>query len=354
MRVAEAIEMDAQTERELRTLAKGRRVEARVQQRASVILLAAEGWQNKDIADAVKLDRRQVALWRRRFIEGGLQALLQDAPRSGRTPSVTLAVESLILSRTLHEQPAAATHWSSRTLASHLGLSATTIRRVWERNGIKPHMQDSFKVSRDPSRFEDRLVDVVGLYMNPRGQALVLSYDEKSQIHTLNRIQPARAGTMTHDHKRNDMATLFAALNTLYGAVISMRQDRHRHEEWLEFLRLIDRKMPQHLQLHLIVDDYATHKHPEVQAWLARHPRWVMHLAPDNTSWLNVVKRFFRGIAEHRISRDSFTSVAELQQAMAQYIERHHKNPKPFIWTASVSDRSYVTGARAGPVRTLR
>ena len=354
MRVAEAIETDAQTARELRALSKGRRVEARVKQRASIILLAAQGWQNKEIADEVKLDRRQVALWRRRFIDGGLQALLQDAPRSGRTPSVSLAVESLILNRTLHEQPAGATHWSSRALALHLGLSATTIRRVWQRNGIKPHLQDTSEVSRDPSRFEDKLIDVVGLYMKPRGHALVLSYDEKSQSRTLSRTSSARAGNMTQDHKRNGMTTLFASLNTLYGAVTSMRQDRHRHEEWLEFLRLIDRKTPQHLQLHLIVDADATHRHAKVQAWLARHPRLVLHSTPDNVSWLNVVKRFFRGIAEHRISRDSFTSVAELQQAMAQYIGHRSKNPKPFVWTASASGMARFTRAKAVPERVGR
>lgn len=353
MRVAEAIELDAQTEQGLRTLSKGRRVEARVQQRASVILLAAQGWQNKDIADEVKLDRRQVALWRRRFIEGGLQALLQDASRPGRTPSVTPEVESHILSTTLHKQRAATTRWSTRSLAAHLGLSATTIRRVWQRNGIKPHLQDT-QVLRAPPRFEDELVDVVGLYMNPREHALVLSCGEKSQIQALNRIEPGRAGTMTHDHKRNGTTTLFAALNTLDGTVISMCQDRYRHEEWLRFLRLIDRKTPKHLKLHLIVDNDATSNDSEVQAWLAEHPRVVMHPTPANTSWLNMVKRFLRDIFEHRIRRDSFTSVAELQQAIAQYIEHHHKRPKSFIWTASASDIAKVSRAKAALARIGR
>jgi len=360
MRVAEAIELDVQTERALRTLSKGRRVEARVQQRASVILLAAQGRQNKDIATEVRLDRRQVALWRRRFMDGGIEALLQDASRSGRTPSVTAQVESHILNTTLHGKPAVATHWSTRTLASHLGLSATTIRRVWQRNGIKPHLQDTFKVSRD-ARFEDKLIDVVGLYMNPPEHALVLSCDEKSQIQALNRTQPGlpmkpgRAGTMTHDYKRNGTTTLFAALNTLDGTVISMCQDRHRHEEWLKFLNLINRKTPKHLQLHLIVDNYATHKHPEVQAWLAKHPRFVMHFTPTSASWLNMVERFFRDISENRIKQGSFTSVAELEHAIAQYIEHHNKNPKPFIWTASASDiLAKVTRAKAALARVGR
>lgn len=353
MRVADKIELDTSTERELRTLSKGRRVQARAQQRANVILLAARGWQNKDIATEVKLDRRQVALWRRRFIEGGVAALMQDAARSGRTPSVTPEVESRIVTTTLHDKPPAATHWSTRTLGAHLGLSATTIRRVWHRFGLKPHLQDTFKLSRDP-RFEDKLVDVVGLYLNPPEHALVLSCDEKSQIQALNRTQPGlpmkpgRAGTMTHDYKRNGTTTLFAALNTLDGTVISMCQERHRHEEWLKFLRLIDRKTPRHLQLHLIVDNYATHKHPDVQVWLAKHPRFVMHFTPTSASWLNMVERFFRDISESRLKRDSFTSVDDLEQAIAQYIEHHNKNPKPFIWTASADDiLAKVTRAKA-------
>jgi transposase len=353
MRVAERIELDASTDRELRILAKRRRVQARVQQRARVILLAAEGWRNKDIAVQVELDRRQVALWRRRFIEGGIQALLQDASRPGRTPSVTPELEARIVNTTLHETPLAATHWSTRTLAAHLGLSATTIRRVWARNGLKPHLRETFKLSRDP-RFVDKLHDIVGLYLNPPEHALVFSCDEKSQIQALDRTQPGlslkpgRAGTMTHDYKRNGTTTLFAALNVLDGTVISMCQPQHRHEEWLQFLRLIERKTPKRLTVHLIVDNYATHKHPEVQRWLAKQPRFVMHFTPTSASWLNMVERFFRDISERRIKRDSFASVAELQRAIAQYIAHHNRNPKPFVWTASANDiLAKVTRAKA-------
>jgi len=360
MRVADKIELDAQVERELRILSKRRRVQARVQQRASIVLLAAKGWQNKEIAVEVKLDRRQVALWRRRFSEGGVEALLQDAPRSGRTPSVTPEVESRIVKTTLNDRPPAATHWSTRTLGEHLGLSATTIRRVWARNGVKPHLQRTFKLSRDP-RFVDKLFDVVGLYLEPPDKAIVLSCDEKSQIQALNRTQPGlpmkrgRAGTMTHDYKRNGTTTLFAALNTLDGTVISMCQERHRHDEWLKFLRLIDRKTAKQLTLHLIVDNYATHKHPDVQAWLTRHPRFVMHFTPTSASWLNMVERFFRDISENRIRRDSFTSVNELEQAIAQYIEHHNHNPKPFIWTARADDiLAKVTRAKAALARVGR
>jgi transposase len=343
MRVAEAINLDAQTERELCILSKRRRIEARLRQRAQVILLAAQGLQNKDIAVEVGLDRRQVALWRSRFLQGGIDALRQDAPRSGRAPTITDEVESRIVHATLNSKPTAATHWSTRTLAEHLGLSATTIRRVWRRNGLKPHLSRTFKLSRDP-RFEDKLVDVVGLYLNPPEHALVLSCDEKSQIQALNRTQPGlpmkrgRAGTFTHDYKRHGTTTLFAALNTLDGSVISMCQPRHRHEEWLKFLRLIDRKTPKQLTLHLIVDNYGTHTHPDVQAWLAKHPRFVMHFTPTGASWLNMVERFFRDLSENRIKRDSFTSVAELELAIDLYIAAHNAEPKPFIWTADAKD----------------
>jgi transposase len=266
-------------------------------------------------------------------------------------------MESRIVQATLHDTPVNATHWSTRTLAAHLGTGATTVRRrVWQSNGLKPHLSRSFKLSRDP-RFEDKLLDVVGLYMNPPEHALVLSCDEKSQIQALNRTQPGlpmkrgRAGTVTHDYKRHGTTTLFAALNTLDGSVISMCQPRHRHGEWLKFLRLIDRRTPKHLSLHLIVDNYATHSHPEVQKWLARHPRFVMHFTPTSASWLNMVERFFRDITDKRIRRDSFTSVAELELAINLYVAHHNIDPKPFIWTARATDiLAKVTRAKAALV----
>ena len=361
MRVAAEIKLDSAVQRELQALARRRSVQARVQQRARIIVLAAQGWQNKEIAAEVGLDRRQVALWRQRFIDGGVAALMQDAPRSGRTPSVTTpAMESRIVATTLHDTPIAATHWSTRTLAAQLGVGPTTIRRVWKRNGLKPHQQATFKLSRDP-RFEDKLVDVVGLYLKPPEHALVLSCDEKSQIQALNRTQPGlpmkagRAGTVTHDYKRHGTTTLFAALNTLDGTVISMCQPQHRHEEWLKFLRLIQRRTPKHLQLHLIVDNYGTHTHPDVQAWLAKHPRFVMHFTPTSASWLNMVERFFRDISENRIKRDSFTSVAELELAIDLYVVHHNAHPKPFIWTASATDiLAKVTRAKAALARSSK
>ena len=353
MRVAKKIELDEPTEQELRLLSRRRTVEARLQQRALVVLLAAQGLQNKQIAVEAGLDRRQVALWRQRFVDGGIDALRKDAPRSGRPATVTADMESCIVQTTLHSKPVDATHWSTRTLAKHLGTGATTIRRVWHANGLKPHLSRTFKLSRDP-RFEDKLVDVVGLYMNPPEQALVLSCDEKSQIQALNRTQPGlpmkrgRAGTVTHDYKRHGTTTLFAALNTLDGSVISMCQPRHRHSEWLKFLRLIDRRTPKHLSLHLIADNYGTHSHPKVQKWLASHPRFFMHFTPTSASWLNMVERFFRDITDKRIRRDSFTSVAELKLAIDLYVAHHNIDPKPFIWTARASDiLAKVTRAKA-------
>lgn len=354
MRIAEAVELDPKTTSELLTLSKGRRVEARVQQRASVILLASQGWQNKDIAREVKLDRRQVALWRRRFNERGLPALLQDAARSGRTPSVTPEVEAHILNTTLHEPPAAAAHWSTRTLALHLGLSATTIGRVWRRNGVQPHLNGTRHVPVEPppsSRFHDALFDVVGLYMNPREQVLVLSCASKGSAQTFDRTQARRAAASGSKPTREGMTSLLAALTKLEGTVISVCEDRHGHEEWLKFLRLIDRKTPQHLELHLIVENQATHKRSKVQAWLARHPRLVVHSNPTNAPWSSTVRRFFREFGEHGIASDSFCSASALQLAIAQYIEQQDQEPGPFHWTVSAPDTAQLSRTRAALAR---
>ena len=343
MRVAKTIELDEHTERELQVLSKRRRVEARLQQRALVVLLAAKGLQNRDIAVEVGLDRRQVALWRQRFLDGGVDALRKDAPRSGRPATVTADVESRIVHATLHDKPANATHWSTRTLAEHLGLGATTIRRVWRSNGLKPHLSRTFKLSRDP-RFEDKLLDVVGLYMNPPEHALVLSCDEKSQIQALDRTQPGlplkpgKCGTMTHDYKRHGTTTLFAALELLEGKIIGTCMKRHRHQEWIRFLKLIDAQTPSELDLHLIVDNYSTHKHPKVRAWLKKHPRFQIHFIPTSSSWLNLIERWFREITQKRIRRGVFRSVPELVAAIMNYIEGHNQDPKPFVWTAKAQD----------------
>lgn len=272
--------------------------------------------------------------------EGGLAAIERDLPRGGRKPKVDAAE---IVRRTTQTLPVAATHWSTRALAKEMGVSDTTVLRVWQAHGLKPHLMRGFKVSRDPD-FVEKLEDIVGLSMSPPEHALVLCCDEKSQVQALDRTQPGlplkkgRAATMTHDYKRNGTTTLFAALNVLDGAVIGQCQQRHTHVEWLKFLKKIDRETPKEKMLHLIADNYATHKHPVVQAWLDKHPRFVMHFTPTSASWLNMVERFFRDITTERLRCGVFTSVPELIGAIDEYIAHHNTQPKPFIWTKSARD----------------
>ena len=360
MRVAKPVQLNAEDDRRLRILSKRKRVEARVQMRARIVLLAADGMSDKDIAGKLDTDRRVAARWRARFLAAGVDGLLQDATRPGRPRTARQAANvEQVVRITLEHTPKGATHWSTRTLAAHLGASASAVARIWRAHGLKPHRVESFKLSNDP-RFIDKLEDIVGLYLDPPEHALVLCCDEKTQIQALDRTQPGlplkrgRAKTMTHDYKRNGVTTLFAALNMLNGQVLSMTDQLHRHQEWLRFLKMIDRQTPKHKELHLIVDNYATgwpratHKHPEVKAWLAKHPRFHMHFTPTSSSWLNMVERFFRDITDKRIRRGVFTSVAELEGAINEYIAVHNAKPKPFIWTAKASDiLAKVTRARA-------
>jgi transposase len=282
----------------------------------------------------------QVGRWRERYAQGGLAAIEHDLPRGGRPPKVDAAE---IVRRTTQTLPTAATQWSTRTLARDMGVSDTTVLRVWRAHGLKPHLVRGFKVSRDP-KFVEKLEDIVGLYMSPPDHALVLCCDEKSQVQALDRTQPGlplkkgRAATLTHDYKRNGTTTLFAALNILDGQVIGQCQQRHTHAEWLKFLKKIDRETPKTKTLHLIADNYATHKHPTVQKWLAKHPRFTMHFTPTSASWLNMVERFFRDITTERLRRGVFTSVPELVTAIDEYIAHHNTNPKPFIWTKTARD----------------
>jgi transposase len=262
-------------------------------------------------------------------------------------------VTAKIIQKTTQEKPVGRTHWSTRSLAKVMGLSPSTIGRVWRRHGLKPHLSRTFKVSRDP-KFLQKLNDIIALYVNPPEHALVFSVDEKSQIQALDRTQPGlplvpgRAGTMTHDYKRNGTTTLFTALNTLDGTVIGTCMPQHRHQEWLKFLRLIDRETPKDKEIHLIADNYATHKHPEVQAWLERHPRFTMHFTPTSASWLNMVERFFRDLTQNRLRRGVFRSVGDLMTAIAEYLVQHNQDPKPYIWTKSASDiLEKVTRAQA-------
>lgn len=343
MRVACAITVTAEERKTLERWARGRSTPVRLMQRARIVLMAAEGRQNRAIAAELGVDPGLVGRWRKRFAQHGLAGIEKDAPRSGRKPTARAAVARRIVETTTQTTPPNATQWSTRTLAEALGTSHMMVHRVWEANHLKPHLTRTFKLSNDPE-FVEKLIDVVGLYLNPPEHALVLCADEKSQIQALDRTQPGlplvpgRCGTMTHDYRRHGTTTLFAALEMAEGRLIGTCMPKHRHTEWLKFLRLIDRETPPDLDLHLIVDNYATHKHPKVKAWLARHARFHMHFIPTASSWLNLVERWFREITDKRIRRGAFTSVRKLVGAIMDYIEMHNANPESFTWTAQVTD----------------
>jgi transposase len=343
MRIATSIILNEADREVLQRWARGRSTPARLVQRAKIILRAAEGTRNDIIAVELRTDRLLVGRWRNRFSKLGLAGIEKDAPRGGRKPTDRDAIAAKIIEWTTQRKPHNATHWSTRVLAKELGTTRAMVDRVWRANGLKPHLSRTFKVSND-RRFEEKLVDVVGLYLNPPEHALVLSVDEKSQIQALDRTQPGlpikngRCGTMTHDYKRNGTTTLFAALSTLDGKVLSKCMRRHRHQEWIKFLKLIDQQTPAALELHLIADNYATHKHPKVQSWLKRHPRFHMHFTPTSSSWLNLVERWFREITDKRIRPGVFRSVPEWVNAINAYIEEHNRDPKPFVWTAKADE----------------
>lgn len=322
---------------------RGRRTPVRLMIRAKIILQAAESRENKVIAELLGVDRRQVGKWRIRFFQKRLSGIEKDAPRGGRKATKRSQLAAKIIEKTTQQKPANATHWSTRTLAEVLGIDKSMVHRVWQANGLKPHLVKTFKVSRD-KKFVEKILDVVGLYLNPPEHALVFCADEKSSVQALDRTQvglplkKGRCGTMTHDYKRNGTTTLFAALELAEGRVIGTCMDRHRHQEWIKFLALIDRETPAKLQIHLIVDNYATHKHPRVKKWLKRHPRFHQHFIPTSSSWLNLVERWFRDITEKQIRRGVFRSVKDLTCAIYDYIKRHNKYPKPFVWTAKAED----------------
>ena len=340
MRVAPEILLADDERMVLMNLVRSRLTSVRLEQRAGIVLLAADGFQNRDIALMLSIGRVQVSRWRNRYAQLRLAGIERDLPRGA--PPKTVDVARLV-ELTTQSKPEAATHWSTRTMAEQLGVSAASVSRHWRAHGLKPHLVRGFKVSRDP-KFVEKLEDIVGLYLSPPEHALVLCCDEKSQVQALDRTQPGlpmkkgRAATMTHDYKRNGTTTLFAALNVLDGQVISQCQERHRHIEWLKFLRQIDRETPKDKALHLIADNYATHKHPKVQEWLEKHPRFTMHFTPTSASWLNMVERFFRDISESRLRRGVFTSVSELVTAIDEYVAHHNVDPKPFVWTKSARD----------------
>src|SRR5262245_36892089 len=287
MRVAPPVVLTEEQKRTLHQWARGRSLPARQVERARVVLLAAAGKQDLEIASAVGISNQKAARWRKRFLQLGLAGLEKDAPRPGRTPAISPAKVQEVIRKTTQEKPASATHWSTRTMAAAAGLSEKSVRRIWRSHGLKPHLSETFKVSNDP-QFAEKLEDIVGLYLNPPEHAIVLCADEKSQIQALDRTQPSlpmkkgRAETMTHDYKRHGTTTLFAALNTLDGRVLSQCRERHTHADWIAFLRLIDRKTPQEKQLHIIADNYSAHKHPKVKRWLRLHKRFHLHYTPTS------------------------------------------------------------------------
>ena len=320
-------------------------------QRARVLLLAADGVANTQIAEQIGVSPTTVQAWRQRFGEEGLTVFAGVRPGRGRKPSISSEKVAEIVRATLQDTPRAETHWSCRTMAKAQGVSPATVQRIWSARGLKPHRLETFKLSND-KRFEEKLVDVVGLYLNPPEKAVVLCMDEKSQIQALDRTQPSlpmkkgRAGTMTHDYKRNGTTTLFAALDVLSGAVIGQCLPRHRHEEFLKFLRTIDRQVPKGLAIHLILDNYSTHKHENVGNWLARHPRFHLHFTPTSSSWLNLVERWFGKLTDKTIRRGVFRSVPELIGAIENYLQANNDKPSPFVWTAD----SILATARRGRV----
>jgi len=360
MRIALAVILSEEQREQLVRLSRGRRTAVRVVERAKIILLCAEGKQNREIAALLGTTRRTVGIWRRRFIQNGVAGIEKDAPRPGRQKSIAIEIVEQVVRKTTQEKPAKGTHWSTRSLAQATGLSASTIRRIWKRYGLKPHLVRTFKLSQDP-QFVEKLEDVIGLYLNPPEHALVLSVDEKSQIQALDRTQPGlplkkgRCGTMTHDYKRHGTTTLFAALNTLDGTVIGTCMPKHRHQEWIQFLKLLDRETPKDKHIHLIADNYATHKHPEVQTWMAQHPRFTVHFTPTSSSWLNMVERFFRDLTQKQLRRGVFRSVEDLIASINAYLDQHNADPKPFVWTKSASDiLQKVTRARQALIKDTR
>ncbi len=309
--------------------------------RCRIVLGASEGEADSAISRRLAVNRNTVILWRKRFVECGLDGLWEVAPGRGRKPLYEMDKITAIVEATLQTKPAGMTHWSCRTLAEQQGVSKSTVHNIWRAHNLQPHRTETFKLSRDP-KFLEKMTDVVGLYLNPPQQAIVLCVDEKSQIQALDRTQPGlpvkkgRCGTMTHDYKRNGTTTLFAALETLQGKVVGECHQRHRHQEFLKFLRRLDTEFPGDVPLHLVMDNYGTHKHEKVMAWLKRHPRFVSHFVPTSSSWMNLVERWFGHLDNKAIKRGVFRSVADLQASIAAFLRAWNESPKPFVWTATV------------------
>lgn len=326
---------------------KSRKTSVRLFERSKIVLFAAEDMPNYKIAEMLNIDVNKVGRWRNRFADNRHQGIEKDLPRGanhgGKNSAEQAKLRSKIIKMTTQKKPKDATQWSTRSLAKVLGINHSFVNRVWREVGLKPHLTEQFKVSNDPA-FEEKLHDVVGLYLSPPENAVIFCVDEKSSIQALDRTQPGlpmkpgRCGTMTHDYKRHGTSTLFAALNTLTGEVLGECKQQHRHQEFLSFLKTIERQTPAEQDLHLIVDNYSTHKHAKVKAWLKRNKRVHLHFIPTSSSWLNLVERFFGLLTEKQLRRGVYTSVAELEAAIMRFIESHNENKKPFVWTKSTEE----------------
>lgn len=340
-RIATPILLETPARQELERWVAAHGTPQQVTQRCRIILAAAQGRQDKEIAEELQINFKTAALWRGRFCKEGTDCLWEVASGRGRKPSHSADKVAAIIETTLQSRPAGATHWSCRSMAKEHGVSKATVNRIWQSHQIKPHRTKGFKLSRDP-KFLEKLTDVVGLYLNPPTKALVLCVDEKSQIQALDRTQPGlpmkkgRCGTMTHDYKRNGTTTLFAALELAQGKVVGQCYARHRHQEFLKFLKHLDEEFVGDLDLHIVMDNYGTHKHPRVQSWLKRHPRFIPHFVPTSSSWLNLVERWFGELTGKRIRRGVFVSVDDLKTAIDEFLAAWNTEPKPFVWTATV------------------
>lgn len=328
--------------RKLMTLRGYRSTPQGILLRINIVLEAASGLSNRAIARKLSTSVPTVLLWRKRYHAEGLDSILDDRPRSGRPKRISPVKETAIVDATMKTSPRNATHWSVRMMAAAQKVSPATVQRIWEKHKLQPHRVESFKFSNDP-QFAAKVRDIVGLYLRPPERALVLSVDEKSQIQALDRTQPIlplRPGLperQTHDYERHGTTTLFAALNVLEGTIIAECRPRHRHQEFLRFLNRVDGSVEPSLEIHLVLDNYGTHKHPEVKKWLAAHPRYHTHFTPTSSSWLNQVERWFAEITRRRIRRGTFRSVHALIGAIKDYVRDYNKNPRPFHWVASAS-----------------
>jgi transposase len=342
-RPAKALHLSGQDRSRLESWLRAHNTPQALVWRAQIILHAAEGLPNTRIAEEVGVTVVTVREWRKRFEVEGIDALTEIRPGRGRKREISAAKVKRIVHDTLHMKPRGATHWSCRTMADRHQVSSATVQRIWDAHGLQPHRVKTFKLSTDP-KFVDKLTDIVGLYLNPPDKAAIICVDEKSQIQALDRTQPGlpmkrgRCGTRTHDYKRHGTTSLFAALNVLEGTIIGNCYERHRHQEFLKFLRRLDREFPKTKPLHLILDNYGTHTHPNVKAWLEKHPRFHLHFTPTSCSWLNLIERWFGQLTAKQLRRGAFTSVKDLTNSITQFIKMYNNDPKPFVWNAKVED----------------